>query len=125
MRSHLMCSLHLGAATGLPSYRGLVSAPTTSVAVRPNSDPYFSALAPSKRLHIENEPGVHGGEYAVRPNMQESMVFLRKLFSHQQEGNPFPPTLLSPPDSPMRKSSVPNSNIEQCVSKHPFPFRSI
>ncbi|CAB9515260.1 GATOR complex protein WDR59 [Seminavis robusta] len=82
---------------GLPSYRGL-SSPTKS---RSNSDPLLPSLAPGKKVHMENEPGVHGGEYAVRPNMQESMVFLRKLFSHQQEGNAFPQTLLSPPDNPM------------------------
>jgi hypothetical protein len=48
---------------------------------------------------------VHGGESDVRPNMQESMVFLRKLFTHQQQqegSHPFP-NLLSPPDDPMRK----------------------
>lgn len=48
---------------------------------------------------------VHGGEYSVRPNMQESMVFLRKLFTQQQqqEGNTsYPNNLLSPPDDPMR-----------------------
>lgn len=47
----------------------------------------------------EKERGVHGGEYSTRPNMQESMVFLRKLFSHQQE-NTFA-NVLSPPDGPM------------------------
>lgn len=61
-----------------------------------------NGTASKKMAQIENEPGVHGGEYPVRPNMQESMVFLRKLFSHQQEGNPFP-NLMSPPDSPMCK----------------------
>ena len=35
-----------------------------------------------------------------RENMEESMTFLKKLFSHQQEGNiTFPTTLQSPPDS--------------------------
>jgi len=32
----------------------------------------------------------------VRPNMQESMVFLKKLCNHQQDGN----SSLIPPDSP-------------------------
>lgn len=50
-----------------------------------------------------DEAGVHGGEYSSRPNMQESMVFLRKLFTHQQEGGRGLPSLRSPPDSPMRK----------------------
>jgi hypothetical protein len=53
-------------------------------------------------LDPEDERGVHGGEYSVRPNMQESMVFLRKLFTHQHEGKSFP-NLLSLPDSPMRE----------------------
>lgn len=71
---------------------------------RSSSDPMLDAIAPGKKVHIENEPGVHGGEYAVKPNMQESMLFLRKLFSHQQEGgNTFPPSLLSPPDNPQSK----------------------
>jgi hypothetical protein len=51
----------------------------------------------------EDEPGVHGGEYSVRPGRQESMVFLRKLFTHQQEGGMVYPSLISPPDGPMRK----------------------
>lgn len=52
---------------------------------------------------FEDERGVHGGEYSVRPNMQESMVFLRKLFTHQHEGTGnFPGNQFSPPDGPMR-----------------------
>ena len=39
-----------------------------------------------------------------RENMEESMTYLKKLFSHQQEGDiTFPTTLLSPPDSKIRK----------------------
>jgi hypothetical protein len=49
-----------------------------------------------------DEAGVHGGKYSIRPN--ESMVFLRKLFTHQQEGGRgLASSLRSPPDSPMRK----------------------
>jgi len=51
----------------------------------------------------DEERGVHGGEYSIRPGVQESMIFLRKLFSHQQDGGNQIPSLLSPPDSPMRK----------------------
>lgn len=53
--------------------------------------------------HVEYE-SVHGGAYSVRPNMQESMVFLRKLFTqqHQPDGKTPFPNLLSPPDDPMR-----------------------
>jgi len=56
-------------------------------------------------MSTEEERGVHGGEYSVRPNMQESMVFLRKLFSHQKQesGNASFSNLMSPPDSPLRK----------------------
>lgn len=51
---------------------------------------------------FEEERGVHGGEYSVRPGKQESMVFLRKLFTHQQTvGNAFA-AQFSPPDGPMR-----------------------
>jgi len=53
-------------------------------------------------LEGDEERGVHGGEYSVRPNMQESMVFLRKLFTHQHEGGgTVPGNLFSPPDAPM------------------------
>lgn len=41
---------------------------------------------------------------SFRENMEESMTFLKKLFSHQQEGDiTFPTTLLSPPDSKICK----------------------
>lgn len=51
----------------------------------------------------DEERGVHGGQTSVRPNVQESMTFLRKLFTHQQENvHPFPNSL-SPPDGPFRK----------------------
>ena len=50
-----------------------------------------------------------------RENMEESMTFLKKLFSHQQEGGiTFPTTLLSPPDSRICKfihSSISKSQI--------------
>jgi hypothetical protein len=77
----------------LPSYRSLLpSSNNGNIQVRRGD----------KRNDYES---VHGGEYSVRPNMQESMVFLRKLFTHQQqqEGNTPFPNLLSPPDDPMRK----------------------
>jgi hypothetical protein len=53
----------------------------------------------------DEERGVHGGEYSVRPNMQESMIFLRKLFTHQQQeaGDVSFRSTLSPPDSPLRE----------------------
>lgn len=98
----------------LPSYRRLAPSPQRAgQGSRIQSEPIFQVInnnnTPSSTsrniLQIENEPGVHGGVAPVRPNMQESMVFLRKLFSHQQEGNPFP-NLMSPPDSPMCKYSL-------------------
>ena len=40
----------------------------------------------------------------LRENMEESMTYLKKLFTHQQEGGiTFPTTLLSPPDSKICK----------------------
>jgi hypothetical protein len=77
----------------LPRYRSLL--PTFG---EPRGDAH-----PSHGLPVD-ERGVHGGEYSVRPNMQESMVFLRKLFTHQhQEGGKASfPNFLSPPDNPMR-----------------------
>ena len=46
-------------------------------------------------------------EISERPNVEESMTFLKKLFTHQQEdGVTFPTTLMSPPDSPIRKSTT-------------------
>ena len=74
---------------------------------RPKSDPNLNKGTPqtSKTLNYrQDEPGVHGGEYSVRPNIDESMTFLRKLFTHQQAGAAFP-TLLSPPDNPQSKYS--------------------
>lgn len=50
---------------------------------------------------IDDERGVHGGAYGVRPNVHESMVFLRKMFSHQ--GGAGVSKLLSPPDGRLRK----------------------
>jgi hypothetical protein len=72
---------------------------------RPMSDPnMIKAKRPTNTKYtFEEERGVHGGEYAVRPNMEESMTFLRKLFTHQQEGGTSFPTLRSPPDSPLSK----------------------
>ena len=90
------------ASSGLPKYNR--STPSESnYFPRPRSDPDFLKGHYQGKTKQYDEPGVHGGEYSVRPNMEESMTFLRKLFNHQQEGgNPYP-TLLSPPDSPMCK----------------------
>lgn len=63
------------------------------------------------------ERGVHNGEYSVRPNMQESMVFLKKLFTQQHhEGGSAAPrsSMFSPPDSPMCKFRL--VSISVCLS---------
>ena len=74
------------------------------------------------------DEAVHGGEYSVRPSRQESVIFLKKLFSHQQDG-PSYQNLVSPPDAPMlpknrkqnnpvttsRARITPNSLIETSV----------
>jgi hypothetical protein len=54
---------------------------------------------------LDEERGVHNGEFSVRPNVQDSMVFLRKLFTHQREGGDAVNKLLSPPDGRLRKCS--------------------
>lgn len=86
---------------GLTSYRRLAPSPQKlSSSARHSSDPLLPTMTSSaSKFQIENEHGVHGGVETTRPNMQESMVFLRKLFSHQQDGNAF--SSLVPPDSPM------------------------
>jgi hypothetical protein len=92
--------------TGLTSYRALLPSPDREVKPihRSTSSPALKAIVlPGTVKSVDgDEPGVHGGEYSVRPNMQESMVFLRKLFTHQQ-GGAEQRGLFSPPDSPMRK----------------------
>jgi hypothetical protein len=91
---------------GLPRHRFLVptsSQPTNSFK-RSTSDPVLkSGLSTGPIENDDEDRGVHGGDYGVRPNMQESMVFLRKLFTHQQDGGGSSfPNLFSPPDGPMR-----------------------
>jgi hypothetical protein len=51
--------------------------------------------------NVADRETVHRGEYSVRPNMEESMVFMKKLVSRQQQGGLV--VLRSPPDGPMRK----------------------
>jgi hypothetical protein len=65
-------------------------------------------------VDFDLERGVHGGEYSVRPDQQESMVFLRKFFMNQQqqEHKGYPPNastysgFLTPPENPVRKFTV-------------------
>jgi hypothetical protein len=109
-------------ATSLPRYRFLVPPVDSSTAsydtnplARAASDPawhlkHYHAnknLPVSGLLHEDDiERGVHGGEYSVRPNMQESMVFLKKLFTQQQKDERLSVShaaMFSPPDSPMCK----------------------
>lgn len=88
----------------LPHYRDLV--PATAMRrqsfSRTRSDPNLNSSRQVSSKFDLDQP-VHGGEYSVRPNMEESMTFLRKLFSHHQEAGTTFPTLLSPPDSPVCK----------------------
>lgn len=47
------------------------------------------------------ESGVQGGGNSVRPNMEESMKFLKKLFTQPHEGGTTGfSTVFSPPDRP-------------------------
>jgi hypothetical protein len=72
---------------------------------RMSSDSLIKAMPylTGRRVDSDKET-VHGGEYSVRPNMKESMVFLKKLYTHQNQhkGGPGYPGLQSPPDGPMR-----------------------
>lgn len=56
----------------------------------------------------------------LRENMEESVTFLNKLFSHQQESDlNFPATLLSPPDSKIckfQRKELPNVAYVRLVS---------
>lgn len=88
------------AAKGLPHYRYLSQEPSFSPISRTKSDTNLTHRIMSKRSRVSlDEPGVHGGEYSIRPNMEESMTFLKKLFSHHQDGGG---TFL-PPDNPLSK----------------------
>jgi hypothetical protein len=94
----------------LPHYRDLMppaSAKRGQSFSRTRSDPNFlsnSEREKNPRFELPmDEPGVHGGYYTVRPNMEESMTFLKKLFSHQQGAGTTFHTNLSAPDSPVCK----------------------
>jgi hypothetical protein len=90
----------------LPHYRDLVSTQRGGTFTRTRSDPNISKTEKQRKSCIDqtkDEPGVHGGHYTVRPNIQESMTFLNKLYSHQKEAGTTFPTLITPPDSPVRK----------------------
>lgn len=62
-----------------------------------------TAIAKDSAVEVGAERGVHGGEYGISPNKQESLVFFRKLFSHK---NAQFQSHLTPPDSPIRKSNT-------------------
>eukprot|EP00980_Cylindrotheca_fusiformis_P009435 scaffold2065_cov107-Cylindrotheca_fusiformis.AAC.5 len=103
----------------LPHYRFLSPNPPakgSSTMSRTKSDPSMSFKSLAQRLRASNmdEKGVHGGEYSVRPSMEDSMKFLKKLFSHQHDVAGSFPNMLSPPDNPLQwdrhSSSV--SNIQ-------------
>ncbi|KAL3918200.1 MAG: hypothetical protein SGILL_004350 [Bacillariaceae sp.] len=96
--------------TSLPHYRDLMSvSPKRGQSFsRTRSDPNLSKSDRRKKSRFDvpmDEPGVHGGHYTVRPKMEENMTFLKKLFTHQREAGTTFPTLLIPPDSPVRKHS--------------------
>ena len=101
--SHFYFILFFQSEGGLPHYRSLIPQGRRGALPRIRSDPNMIKVNRPNSNYQHDEPGVHGGEYSVRPNMEESMTFLRKLFTHQQEGGSTLPTLLAPPDSPLRK----------------------
>lgn len=69
---------------------------------------------PNSVFVTDDETGVHGGQNSTRPGMQESMVFLRKLFTRQQE---FGQTTFLPPDNPRGVSIAP----KRLASTEGFP----
>lgn len=74
---------------------------------KPRSDPMLVKLPAKnqeqqkKYIVVSDEDPVHAGAYSVRPSKHESMVFLKKLVTHQQDQHL--QTLISPPDSPLCK----------------------
>jgi hypothetical protein len=63
------------------------------------------------RIEVDAERGVHGGEYSISPDKQESLVFVRKLVSHKhpqldQTSSSAFQSHLTPPDSPIRKLAI-------------------
>ncbi|GKZ00061.1 hypothetical protein MPSEU_000959500 [Mayamaea pseudoterrestris] len=118
-------------ATTLPRYRFLV--PLVDGSGAPRSSDSLSRLAQNPLVRQLNnqqpkhnfagtgftqeedmERGVHGGEYSVRPNMQESMVFLKKLFTQQPKDDA---AMFSPPDSPMLPNSLSNRGSGRDLAK--------
>jgi hypothetical protein len=104
-KSRSLAKLHL------PHYRDLVPvSPTRDGAfTRTRSDPNLSKAESQRKSRFDrpkDEPGVHGGHYTVRPNIEESMTFLNKLYSHQKDAGSTFPTLVTPPDSPVRKFKI-------------------
>jgi len=64
----------------------------------------FSRTMSVPNLSMMSEIDKRMDDPPFRENMEESMTFLKKLFTHQQEGGiTFPTTLLSPPDSKICK----------------------
>lgn len=88
----------------LPHYRDLVpSSPSRYGIVKARSDPtlVIQIERQDNLSKVMNEPGVHGGQYSIRPAQTESMTFLKKLLVSQQKGSGSTlPALMSPPDSP-------------------------
>jgi len=75
---------------------------------RVRSDPMLLQPTPGSQqiknkyaVGSDDDP-VHAGAYSKRPNRNESLVFLKKLVSHQRErGDRQLQSLMSPPDSPL------------------------
>lgn len=73
---------------------------------RVRSDPMLFAPGASQAKNkygvgSDDDP-VHAGVHSKRPNRNESLVFLKKLVTHQR-GDTQLQSLMSPPDSPLCK----------------------
>jgi hypothetical protein len=92
----------------LPSYRFFVPPPENKIDGfgRTGALHLNTFLRISPQANVADRETVHRGEYSVRPNMEESMVFMKKLVSRQQEGGEAYPGFRSPPDGPMRTLAI-------------------
>jgi hypothetical protein len=95
-------SFHIADTSNALAATTAMTTTTVSSLPRVKSESHMKNLHRNMGLESNDERGVHGGIPSARPGMQESMIFLRKLFTHQHDGGDQIPSLLSPPDSPMR-----------------------
>lgn len=142
---HFCCATHLG----LPNYRYLSNttsgtSPGFSSIVRTKSDGNLekkfrqnydanTTISPSTGESLRRmmkESGLQGSGSSVRPNMEESIKFLKKLFTQPHEGGTAGfSTVFSPPDRPYHSKWMTTQSPTCSQLRHqrshncnPFPF---